>query len=117
MAGITPIEGQDYIAELIYSQDVTASNLKLGLFVNTTGNLTVSSAWANVTQASGTGYSEKDLTAASWTISSGGVATFAQQSWTATADWAADVYGYYIIKRQKNTYNQSDSIGVWISKC
>ena len=96
MAGITPLEGQDYIAELIYSQDVTASNLELGLFVNTTGVLTESSVWTDVTEASGTGYAEISLTAGSWTIASGGVATFAQQSWTATADWAADVYGYYI---------------------
>lgn len=96
MAGITPSEGQDYIAEVLYSQDTAVSNLKIGLFVNTTGGLTASSAWANVTQASGTGYAEIDLTAGSWTISSGGVATFPQQSWTATADWAAPVYGYYV---------------------
>ena len=96
MAGFTPTEGQDYIAELMYSQDVTASNLELGLFVNATGVLTVSSAWADVNQASGTGYSERSLTPASWSIAPGGVATFPQESWTATADWAADVYGYYI---------------------
>ena len=68
----------------------------MGLFVNTTGALTESSAWANITQASGTGYSEKTLTAGSWTVSSGGVATYATQTWVAGGDWAAPVYGYYV---------------------
>lgn len=96
MAGITPNEGQDYIAEVLYSQGTTPQNLTLGLFTNTTGNLTATSTWANITQPTGTGYSETNLTAGSWSVASGGVATYPQASWVAGADWSADVYGYYI---------------------
>ena len=96
MAGITPLEGQDYIAEVLYEQSTLVEDLTLGLFVNVTGNLTESSAWADISQASGGGYAEIPLTAATWTISSGGVATYPSQSWIATANWAAPVYGYYI---------------------
>jgi hypothetical protein len=96
MAGITPVEGQDYIAEVLYSQGTAVQSYTMGLFVNTTGVLTVSSAWADVTQASGAGYAEKPLTPGTFTISTGGVATYPSQSWIATGSWALPVYGYYI---------------------
>ncbi len=96
MAGITPEEGQDYIAEVLYSQDVSPQTLTLGLFTNSAGALTETSLWANVSQPTGTGYAEVTLTAGSWGVASGGVSTFPQQSWTAGADWSADVTGYYI---------------------
>lgn len=96
MAGITPTEGQDYIAEVLYSQGTAPQDLSLGLFVNTAGVLTESSAYADITQASGSGYAEISLTAGSWSIATSGVATYPSQSWIATGDWAADVYGYYI---------------------
>lgn len=96
MAGVTPNEGQDYIAEVLYSQGTSPQGLTLGLFSNVTDSLTETSQWASVTQASGTGYAEITLTAGSFSIASGGVATFPQQSWVAGADWAADVYGYYV---------------------
>jgi len=96
MAGITPLEGQDYIAEVLYSQAVTPQTLIMGLFVNTTGVLVEASEWADVTQASGGGYTEKTLSSGGWTVSSGGVATYASQSWIATNSWALPVYGYYV---------------------
>ena len=96
MAGITPDEGQDYIADVLYSQAVAPQVLTMGLFTNATGVLTETSVWADITQASGTGYSENTLTAGSWTVSPGGVATYATQSWIAGANWVADVYGYYV---------------------
>lgn len=96
MAGITPLEGQDYIAEVLYEQSTTPQNITLGLFVNTTGTLTESSVWANITQASGGGYAEIAFTPGTFTISSGGVATYPSQSWIATANWASAVFGYYV---------------------
>jgi len=96
MAGITPTEGQDYIAEVLYSQDTSPETLLLGLFTNVTDDLTSSSVWADVTVPTGTGSDEITLTAGSWSIASGGVATFPQQSWVADGDWTGDVYGYYL---------------------
>ena len=96
MAGITPDEGQDYIAEVLYSQALVAQTLIMGLFVNTTGALTATSQWADITQASGGGYSEKTLSSGGWSVASGGVATYASQTWVSTGTWAADVYGYYV---------------------
>ena len=96
MAGITPLEGQDYIAELLYPQSLVAQTLLLGLFTNTTGNLVEASTWANVTQPTGGGYAEITLSTGSFTVNSGGVTTYPKQSWTASADWSADIYGYYV---------------------
>jgi hypothetical protein len=102
MAGITPNEGQDYIAEVLYSQETAVQNLTVGLFVNTAGVLTATSAWADVTQVSGTDYAEINLTAGTWSIASGGVATYGSSiSWIAGADdWSAAVYGYYVRTRE-----------------
>ena len=96
MAGITPTEGQDYIAQVIYSQETAPQDLTLGLFVDAAGVLLEAAAWADINQASGAGYAEINLTAGSWTVATSGVATYASQSWIATGDWVADVYGYYI---------------------
>lgn len=96
MAGITPLEGQDYIAEVLYPQSLVAQTLILGLFTNTSGALTESSVWANINEPTGAGYAEITLSTGSWTVNSGGVSTYPQQVWTATADWNLPVYGYYV---------------------
>ena len=96
MAGITPLEGQDYVAEVLYSQATVPQTLIMGLFVNTTGVLTESSAWADISQASGTDYAVITLTAGSWSVASGGVATYPSVSWIAGDSWALPVYGYYV---------------------
>ena len=96
MAGVTTLEGQDYISEVLYSKGTTPQTLVLGLFVDVAGVLVEASTWASVNQASGGGYAEKSLTDGSWTIVSGGIATYPAQSWTGTEDWALPVYGYYI---------------------
>lgn len=94
MAGITPNEGQSYIAEAVYKK--LGLDLKIGLFTNT-GSLSISSVWANITQPSGGGYAEKDLTAGSFTVGAGGVTTYASQVWTASGSTITpDVYGYYV---------------------
>jgi len=100
MAGITPTEGQDYIAEVLYSQETVVQDLTMGLFTNIAGNLTESSAWADITQASGSGYAEIALTAGTWTVATSGVATYPSQAWIATADWTGDVLGYYLRTRE-----------------
>lgn len=96
MAGITPDEGQDYIAEALYPQTTSLTSYTIGLFTNVTDDLTQTSEWADVTQPTGGGYSETSLTAGSWSVASGGVATYPTVSWIATDSWDAAVYGYYI---------------------
>jgi hypothetical protein len=95
MAGFTANEGQSYIANVVYKA-ATQETYTLGLFVNAAGVLTETSVWANVTQPSGGGYAEITLVAGSFTVDGLGVTTYPLQSWTATGDWDADVYGYYI---------------------
>jgi len=99
MPGIVTNEGVNVIFEVMYNQDVTdrSANLILGLFINTSG-LDATTTWASsdITQPTLTGYAEKTLTDASWTVS-GGIASYAIQEWTAGADWTdEDVTGYYI---------------------
>lgn len=96
MAGFTTNEGLEYLGTIVY-KGATQQNLTLGLFTNVAGNLTTASVWADVTQPSGSGYTEYVLGQGSFVVSSAGVVTYPQQSWTATADWSpGGVYGYYI---------------------
>lgn len=90
MAGVTPEEGEDFIL----TSYLKAADTFIGLFINTSG-LGQDSVWADISQQTGTGYSENTLTAASWTVATG-EATYANQDFTATAgDWDT-TYGYYI---------------------
>ena len=96
MAGLTVNEGLSYIGNVLYKGS-TQETFTLGLFTNTTGTLTASSEWADITQPSGTGYAEITLVAGTFVVSADGTVTYPQQSWTAGADWSpGDVYGYYI---------------------
>ena len=95
MAGLSVDEGREYFAGLLYKGN-TQETLVLGLFTAPTAP-TVATTWADITQPSGAGYAEITLVEATWTVSSLGVATYPQQTWTATADWSpGDVVGYYI---------------------
>jgi len=94
VAGITPNEGQSYIAEAVYKNQFL--DKKIGLFTNT-GSLSVTSTWASITQPSGGGYAEKDLVAGTYTVAAGGVTTYPLQTWTAVSTTMTPaIYGYYI---------------------
>lgn len=94
MAGITPNEGQSYIAEAVYQQ--LGLDLALGLFTNN-GGLSVSSTWASITQPTGGGYAEKLLDAGTFAVAAGGVTTYPQQTWTASGGaMSPAIYGYYV---------------------
>lgn len=94
MAGITTNEGQSYVAEAVYKK--LGLDLKMGLFTNNAG-LGISSVWSNISQPSGGGYAEKSLTSGSFSVASGGVTTYAKQTWTASGGAISPaVYGYYI---------------------
>ena len=96
MAGITVNEGLSYFGNVLY-KGATQENLTLGLFTNAAGTLTETSAWAAVTQPSGTGYAEITLVQGTFVVSADGTVTYPQQQWTATADWTGgDIQGFYI---------------------
>lgn len=94
MAGITTNEGQAYIAEAVYKQ--LGLDLIIGLFTNPSA-LSVASTWTDIVQPTGGGYAEKALVAANFTVSAGGVTTYAQQEWIASGSTMTPaVCGYYI---------------------
>lgn len=95
MAGFTVDEGLSYFGNIIYKAG-TQETYTLGLFTNAPGGLTQASAWAAVTQPTGTGYAEITLVAGTFVVSATGVVTYPQQQWTASDTWNADVQGYYV---------------------
>ena len=96
MAGFTVDEGLSYIGNVLY-KGATQEDLTIGLFTNVGGDLNQTAVWTDVTEPVGSGYAEITLVQGTFTVSSLGVVTYPQQSWTAGADWSpGDVYGYYI---------------------
>lgn len=96
MAGITPDEGENLIAKIIYRRDLgdRDANLLMGVFTNVT--IGESTTLASITEPAGTGYARKVLTDSNWTAS-GDTATFPQQVFTAGAGgWTPEVQGYFI---------------------
>jgi len=96
MAGFTPDEGETLIAQVIHQRTHVdrAATLELGLFTDVVPGETITEATIN--EPTGGGYARIVLTDASWNCS-GGVADYAQQTFTVTTtDYSADVYGYFI---------------------
>lgn len=95
MTGITAYEGTQYIGNVLY-KGATQEDLYLGLFTAPAVPNT-STEWGDITQPSGTGYAEIQLTTGNFTVSALGVVTYPQQVFTAGDDWSpGSVYGYYI---------------------
>ena len=102
MAGFIANEGNIVIGNCTFlntgSGGDRGTGLKLGLFTNSTG-VNTSITWSSITQVSGSGYAEINLTDANW-INTNGVMTYTGSpgttTFTATGTWSAPVYGYYI---------------------
>ena len=96
MAGFTPNEGEELIAQIIH-QRIHAdrdATLELLLFDDVAPGETITEA--TISEVSGTGYARKVLTDASWVVTND-VASYAQQTFTAGAGgWTGDVAGYAI---------------------
>ena len=78
---------------------ILAAGYTLKLFKSNT-TLTDTLTPSSLTEADFTGYSAKTLTGGSWSISAAepSVGTYAQQSFTSTADQTAQtIYGYYLV--------------------
>lgn len=96
MPGITPDEGENLVARIIYRRDLgdRDANLLLGAFTNVT--IGESITLASITEPTGTNYARKTLTDANWTVT-GDTGTFPQQVFTAGAGgWTPEVQGYFI---------------------
>jgi len=98
MAGVVPNEAETLIATILFKRTYSVdrdATLKVGLFTNSSG-LSETSALANITVPTGTGYAAQTLTDASWSIS-GDTASYAKLTFTGGAGgWTGAVYGYYV---------------------
>ena len=96
MAGFTPDEGENLVADIIYKRDLSDrdANLVIGLFTNASPAETITEA--TLTEPTGTGYARQTLTDGSWTVT-GDTATYPTITFTAGAGgWSGSVQGYFI---------------------
>ena len=97
MAGVVVNEGETLIGQVIFQRTHVDrdATLKLGLFTNSSG-LGETTALGDITPPTGGSYAAITLTDASWDVTAG-VASYAQQTFTATGSaYSAAIYGYYI---------------------
>lgn len=95
-AGIVPNEGETLMGQVIFQRTHVDrdATLELGLFTNASIDDTITEA--TLTEPSGTGYARITLTDASWSVT-GGVASYAQQTFTGGAGgWTGSIQGYFI---------------------
>jgi hypothetical protein len=99
MAGITPNEGEAFVADLVYKRDLDdrAPNLSLGLFTNSSTAVVETINATDITQPVGTGTALITLGDTSWT-GAADTRAFAQQTFTNTGSttWGGTVKGYFI---------------------
>lgn len=116
MAGFTPNESETLIGEVIHQRTHVDrdADLELGLFTNASASETITEA--TITEPTGTGYARKDLTDASWSVTSG-VASYAAQTFIGGAGgWTGTIYGYFIASKssggtQRLLYVEIDASG------
>lgn len=97
MALNVPDVGENKIVEMVVNK-TAPENLVLKLYSN---NITPadSDTAGTYTEATFAGYSAITLTGASWGAASGGVTSFAQQTFTRSSTGTTEnIYGYYVIQ-------------------
>lgn len=100
MALTVPNDGEEIILQNFLNK-VGPQDQKLRLYKTTDVTISETSVTADFTEATFTGYAEAALSGASWTITPGAPssASYAQQTFTSSADQAAQViYGYYVVQ-------------------
>ena len=114
MAGFTPDEGETLIAQVIHQRTHIdrAATMELGLFTTATPTETITEA--TIAEPTGGGYARKTLTDATWAVT-GGVATYAQQTFTVvTTDYVGNIVGYFVSSvgtTQRLLYVEIDGAG------
>lgn len=97
MAVVTFNAGRQEMLRRAFNYSATG-DLKLKLYSSNT-SLSVTTVIGDLTEATFTGYAEKTLTGASWTVTSASpaVASYAQQEFTSTAgSQNQSIYGYVV---------------------
>ena len=112
---LTLVDQAEVIALKALVNHTAPQDLDLKLFTN---NLTIADddVEGDYTEASGGGYAEAELTAASWTVSTvGGVSTAAYPkvtfTFTGALDGSATIYGYYVCQRTSGKLLWSEKAG------
>ena len=99
MPGITPNEGENAVARIVYKAEARTAGLIMGLWAGTWNNDEARTyGQANdgaLTKITASGMAEKTLTDGSWTISADN-ATYADQVFTNSSGGNVTVNGYYI---------------------
>lgn len=102
MAIVVPNVGKEQMLKLILNK-TAQEDLNIRLYTNnfTPSNSTV---FADFTEASGFGYTSKNIAAAAWTITPGtpSVAQATQQTWVFTG-LLGNVYGYFLVGQTNTT--------------
>ena len=99
MALLVPNQGEDLALQALVNK-TAPQNLTYRLYKNNKTPAETDTE-ADYTQSTFTGYAAAALTGASWSTTPGAPtsATYAQQSFTSSADQAAELaYGYYVIQ-------------------
>ena len=110
MAGITPDEGENAVARVIYDGDPRTSHLTIGIWEGTSApdEATTYATTGAVFDKLGTpglglsGFNEKTLTDGSWTVT-GDTATYTDQVFTAGAGVTSEAANGYFIAMDINT--------------
>jgi hypothetical protein len=99
MPGITPNEGENAVAEIVYRMTARTAAMQVGLWAGTwNGDETRTFAAANdsvLTKITATGLGEQTLTDASWVVT-GDTATYADRVFTNSSGGDVVVNGYYV---------------------
>ena len=99
MAGVTPDEGENAVARIVYEAEARTANMVIGLWNGTwNGDETRTYAAANdavLTKVTATGMIEKTLVDATWSVTAD-TATYADQVFTNSSAGTVVVNGYYI---------------------
>lgn len=100
MTLVVPNTGEVIALEYLVNKNATQRDVIYNLYQSNTTPAETDTA-GDYTAADFTGYSAITLTGASWTVTGGAPsdASYAQQTWTSSADQSAQtVYGYYVTR-------------------
>jgi hypothetical protein len=98
MTGFIPSEGQQLLATIAAKRISVDRDADMELLLFTNASVDHTTVYSGLTEPSGNGYARKILSDASWT-SSGGVDTYAQQSFQASGGSWTGVRGYAIVTK------------------
>jgi len=98
MPGFTPTEGLNLKANMFWKRSLGDRDATLELMLITNVAPGMSTAYASLTEPTGTGYSRKTLTDSSWSGPSAGAVGYAVQEFEAgSGGWSGNIQGYAVV--------------------